>query len=92
VGCEMLNMPFELVFADGDNLEFRGVFRRSKLHLSEITYIKVLPLDAGGFRLGESVEFRCSRRAILFYQSIDKMDEFMAVLKSLNPSIDVQRS
>jgi hypothetical protein len=88
---EFLKTPFEIILADDNNLEFRGVFGRTKFRLSDIESIKWQPFDGGFFTLGESVEFRHSRGAILFDQSMDKMDELVATLKSLNPAIDVHR-
>jgi hypothetical protein len=88
---EMLKIPFEITLADEDNLEFRGALRRTHLRSGEIESIKVLPIDAGFFMWGESVEFKHSRGAIFFDQSIGKMDELIGMLKSLNPTIDVRR-
>jgi hypothetical protein len=88
---EFLKTPFEITLANDNALEFRGVLGRTKLRLSDIESIKWQPIDGGFFTLGESVEFRHSRGAILFDQSMDKMDELVATLKSLNPAIDVHR-
>jgi hypothetical protein len=88
---ELLKVPFEVILADDNRLVFRGVLGRTILRSNEIESIKGPRFDGQSFTLGESVEFRHSRGAILFDQSIDNLDELVAKLKLLNPAINVQR-
>jgi hypothetical protein len=82
--CMWLRFPFEIKIRDDSMIEFRSIFRRVVVSANEIKAVR-----AKRYALG-FVDVLHERGKVHLLNQIDGFHDFLATLKSLNPTVKIQ--